>query len=137
MPGRGCTIEEAGMEEKKVAVRGGMFQTEVIEDGDGPPLLFLHGVQNVQPGDPLIARLARTHRVIAPRLPGFGESSGTEHLLDLHDLLYYELDLLDTLGLRNLPVAGHSLGAMIAAGGAAAGAFQQPHADRAVRPLER
>lgn len=103
------------MEEKKVAVRGGMFQTEVIEDGDGPPLLFLHGVQNVQPGDPLIARLARTHRVIAPRLPGFGESSGTEHLLDLHDLLYYELDLLDTLGLRNLPVAGHSLGAMIAA----------------------
>ena len=100
---------------RKVPVRDGLFETEVIEAGSGPPLLFLHGVGNVQPGDPFLARLAGTHRVIAPRLPGFGESSGTEHLLDLHDLLYYELDLLDTLGLRDLPVVGHSLGAMVAA----------------------
>ena len=99
----------------KVDVRNGMFQTEVIEDGSGPPLLFLHGVNNVQPGDPFLARLAREHRVIAPRIPGFGESTGTEHLLDLHDLIYYELDLLDTLGLRGIPVVGHSLGGMVAA----------------------
>jgi pimeloyl-ACP methyl ester carboxylesterase len=103
------------MSERKVAVRGGMFMTEVIEAGSGPPLLFLHGVSGVQPGDPFVARLARDHRVIAPRLPGFGESSGTEHLLDLHDLIYYELDLLDTLGLRGLPIVGHSLGGMVAA----------------------
>ena len=99
----------------KVDVRNGMFQTEVIEDGSGSPLLFLHGVNNVQPGDPFLARLARDYRVIAPRLPGFGESSGTEHLLDLYDLIYYELDLLDTLGLRGIPVVGHSLGGMVAA----------------------
>jgi pimeloyl-ACP methyl ester carboxylesterase len=106
---------EAGMQQRKVAVRGGMFETELIEDGSGPPLLVLHGVTNVQPGDPFLARLAARFHVIAPRLPGFGGSSGSEHLLDLHDLLYYELDLLDALGLRNLPVAGHSLGAMVAA----------------------
>lgn len=103
------------MQEKKVAVRGGMFETEVIEDGSGPPLLFLHGVTGVQPGDPFLARLAREYRVLAPRLPGFGDSTGTEHLLDLHDLIYYELDLLDALGLRGIPVVGHSLGAMVAA----------------------
>jgi pimeloyl-ACP methyl ester carboxylesterase len=103
------------MTERKVAVRGGMFETEIIEDGSGPPLLFMHGVTNVQPGDPFLARLAEKFHVIAPRLPGYGESTGSEHLLDLHDLLYYELDLLDTLGLRDVPVVGHSLGAMVAA----------------------
>jgi pimeloyl-ACP methyl ester carboxylesterase len=103
------------MPERKVAVRGGMFETEIVEEGSGPPLLFLHGVSNVQPGDPFLARLAQRFRVTAPRLPGFGGSSGSEHLLDLHDLLYYELDLLDTLGLRGLPLVGHSLGAMVAA----------------------
>jgi pimeloyl-ACP methyl ester carboxylesterase len=103
------------MGERKVAVRGGMFETEVIEEGSGPPLLFLHGVNNVQAGDPFLARLAQSHQVIAPRMPGFGDSTGTEHLLDIHDLIYYELDLLDTLGLRGVPVVAHSLGGMIAA----------------------
>jgi len=106
---------ETNMHERKVAVRGGMFETELIEDGSGPPLLVLHGVQNVQPGDPFLARLAERFQVIAPRLPGFVGSGGSEHLLDLHDLLYYELDLLDTLGLRGLSIVGHSLGAMVAA----------------------
>jgi pimeloyl-ACP methyl ester carboxylesterase len=106
---------EATMATRSVSVRGGMFQTEVIEEGSGSPLLFLHGWTGVQPGDPLLSRLAEHYRVIAPRMPGFGESTGTENLLDLHDLLYYELDFLDTLGLRGLPVIGHSLGAMIAA----------------------
>jgi pimeloyl-ACP methyl ester carboxylesterase len=110
-------LEEAVNQDnlRRIPVRNGMFETEVIEDGSGPPLLLLHGVNGVRPGDPFLARLAERHRVIAPVLPGFGDSSGTEHLLDLHDLLYYELDLLDTLGLRGLPVVGHSLGAMVAA----------------------
>lgn len=103
------------MQERRIAVRGGMFETEVFEAGSGEPLLFLHGVANIQPGDPFLTRLAEQYRVIAPRLPGFGESRGTERLLDLHDLLYYELDFLDEMGLRGLPVVGHSLGAMIAA----------------------
>lgn len=103
------------MSERKVAVRGGMFNTDVIEEGSGEPLLYLHGWTGVQPGDPLVARLAERYRVIAPRMPGFGDSTGTENLLDLHDLLYYELDLLDALDLRGLPVVGHSLGAMVAA----------------------
>lgn len=103
------------MEERRVSVRNGMFETEVLEGGDGPPLLYLHGVAGVQAGDPFLQRLAETHRVIAPRLPGFGGSSGTEHLLDLYDLIYYELDLLDALQVRDLPIIGHSLGGMVAA----------------------
>jgi pimeloyl-ACP methyl ester carboxylesterase len=103
------------MQERTVAVRGGMFQTQVIEDGAGAPLLYLHGVDGVCEGDPFLARLAQRHHVVAPMLPGFGASSGTEQLRDIHDLIYYQLDLLDALGLRGLPVVGHSLGGMIAA----------------------
>lgn len=103
------------MQERTVAVRKGMFGTRVIEDGEGPPLLYLHGVDGVRPGDPFVARLAQSHRVVAPLLPGYGDSSGTENLRDIHDLIYYQLDLLDALGLRGLPLVGHSLGGMVAA----------------------
>ena len=103
------------MQTRTVSVRNGTFQVEVIEDGEGSPLLFLHGVDGVREGDPFVARLARSHRVIAPLVPGFGASTGTENLRDIHDLIYYQLDLLDTLGLRDLPVVGHSLGGMFAA----------------------
>ncbi|HZU76187.1 MAG TPA: alpha/beta hydrolase [Dehalococcoidia bacterium] len=100
---------------RTVAVNGGQFQTEVIEEGSGAPLLYLHGVQGVQDAEPFLTRLGRQRRVIAPRHPGFGESTGSEHLQDIHDLIYYYLDFLDATGLRDLPIAGHSLGGMIAA----------------------
>ena len=103
------------MQTKTVSVRNGMFQTEVLEDGDGPPLLYLHGVDGVRAGDPFMARLAQRYRVVAPLTPGFGASAGTENLRDIHDLIYYQLDLLDALGLRDLPVVGHALGGMFAA----------------------
>jgi pimeloyl-ACP methyl ester carboxylesterase len=103
------------MQTRTVAVRNGTFQTEVIEDGGGSPLLYLHGVEGVREGDPFVARLARTHHVIAPVTPGFGASTGTENLRDIHDLIYYQLDLLDALDLRGMPVVGHSLGGMFAA----------------------
>jgi pimeloyl-ACP methyl ester carboxylesterase len=91
-----------------------MFDIETLEGGSGQPLVYLHGIE--QPGwSPLLEDLARDHRVLAPRMPGFGESSGDEQLLDLHDLLYFYLDLLDEQGLRNLPLVGHAIGGMIAA----------------------
>ncbi len=102
------------MEKRTVAIRNGMFQTEVFEAGSGSPLLFLHSEFNLEPNE-FHAELAKSFKVIAPRHPGFGESSGTDHLLDLHDLLYYYLDFLDAENLRNLPVVGHGLGGMFAA----------------------
>jgi len=102
------------MQQRKVAVRGGMFDIEVLEGGSGDPVLFLHGEAGLR-WDAFLEALAGRYRVIAPSHPGFGESTGNEHLLDLHDLIYYYLDFLDTLELRSLPVIGHSLGGMFAA----------------------
>lgn len=103
---------------RTVAVRGGRFETPILELGDGPPLLYLHGTWPLELNDgggPFLRALAERYRVLAPLLPGFGASTGGEELLDLHDLLYYELDLLDALGLDGLPLIGHGLGGMIAA----------------------
>ena len=91
-----------------------MFEADVLEGGSGAPLLYLHGIGGLQWDDHL-ERLSASHRVIAPRHPGFGGSTGNDELGDIQDLVYYYLDLLDAFDLRGLPVVGHSLGAMIAA----------------------
>ena len=102
------------MNERSVSVRNGDFQVDVLEGGSGNPLLYLHGVVGLE-WTPFLKQLSNSHTVIAPRTPGFGESTGTENLHDLHDLIYFYLDLLDELGLENLPIVGHSLGGMFAA----------------------
>ncbi len=102
------------MNERSVSVRNGEFQVDIIEGGSGDPILYLHGIAGLE-WTPLLEQLSIGHTVIAPRTPGFGESSGTETLLDIHDLNYFYLDLLDKLGLDGLPIIGHSLGGMFAA----------------------
>ena len=102
------------MEQRSVSVRDGRFETEILEGGRGEPLLYLHGTWAIGWG-PFLDALATDRRVVAPILPGFGRSTGSEHLLDVHDLIYYSLDLLDALELHDLPLVGHSLGGMLAA----------------------
>ena len=50
--------------------------TALLEGGDGPPLVLLHG--GIECGGaywaPVITRLAEHHRVIVPDVPGLGES---------------------------------------------------------------
>jgi pimeloyl-ACP methyl ester carboxylesterase len=83
------------------------------EEGSGDPLVFLHGISGPD-WNAVLEELSQTHRVIAPRHPGFGDESQTE-LDDLSDLVYVYLDLLDALDLHDVPLVGHSLGGMIAA----------------------
>jgi pimeloyl-ACP methyl ester carboxylesterase len=101
------------MKESEVAVANGRYNVRVLEDGDGDPLLFLHGINGLH-WDALLERLAGRYRVIAPSHPGFGDESQQE-LDTVQDLVYAYLDLLDALDLDGVPVVGHSLGGMIAA----------------------
>jgi pimeloyl-ACP methyl ester carboxylesterase len=102
------------MRSQQIVVREGTFSTEVWEAGDGAPLLYLHG-EGRPAWIPFLDILAEKHHLIAPLHPGYGGSTGTEHLQDVPDLIYYYLDFLDRLGLRGLPLIGHGLGGMIAA----------------------
>lgn len=107
------------MADRQISLRDGMFKVGLNELGDGPPLLYLHGIWD-GPDNPLLGLLAKHHRVLVPDIPGFGATRGEEHLFDVHDALYFFLDLLDHLRLDGLPIVGHCLGGMFAAELAAA-----------------
>src|SRR5208282_958127 len=88
---------------------------ELIERGSGPPLLFLHAENGIEPAAAAIEELAKNARVIAPTHPGFGRSELPKGMRSVDDLSYFYLDLLDQLDLRGLTIVGVSLGAWIAA----------------------
>jgi pimeloyl-ACP methyl ester carboxylesterase len=102
------------MQETSVAIRNGRETVELLEAGTGPDLVFFAGAGGVT-WDPFLDALSQSYHVIAPRLPGTGQSTGDDGILDIHDLIYYLLDLLDTLNVNDAVLMGHSLGGMIAA----------------------
>jgi len=90
-------------------------QVEVLESGDGPALLFLHGAGGIPAWEGALPRLARAFRVYAPLLPGFGQSTGLEYLEDEHDLFLHGFDVMEALGLERPYVVGESMGGWLAA----------------------
>ncbi len=88
---------------------------EVLEAGDGPPLLFLHGAGGIMAWDGVLPMLARSYHIYAPLLPGFGQSTGLEYLEDQFDLFFHGFDVIDALGLERPYVVGESLGGWMAA----------------------
>lgn len=87
------------------------------EAGHGPPVLLIHSVGlNADAWEPVMAGLAGRHRVIAPDLPGHGQSDMLPGDAGLGDFAAAMAGLIDALGLSPVPVVGHSFGAMIALG---------------------
>ena len=103
-----------------VEIRRGDFRTEVVRDGKGPPLLYLHGAVGQKGWAPFLDLLSRRFTVYAPVMPGYGSATGLEHVADLADLTLYNLAVLNELGVARAHVVGHFLGGMIAAEMAAA-----------------
>ncbi|MBM4204385.1 MAG: alpha/beta fold hydrolase [Gammaproteobacteria bacterium] len=94
---------------------GAAYEIDVHQSGSGPDLLFLHGAGGLFADDPFLAALSRHFRVHAPRLPGYGRSSGDTHLRDMIDFTLLGWDIADALELHKPLLVGHSMGGMIAA----------------------
>ncbi len=88
---------------------------EVLEAGQGTPLLFLHGAGGVPAWEGVLPLLSREYHVYAPLLPGFGRSTGLELLDDQLDLFLHGFDVLQALGLDRPCVVGESMGGWMAA----------------------
>lgn len=94
---------------------GNGLRVERRRCGVGPPLVFLHGAFGPEWSDALVAALARSHTVIAPALPGYGESEGLERIGTFHDLSTWLDEVLDAEGLERVALVGHDLGGAAAA----------------------
>ncbi len=88
---------------------------EVVERGEGRPILLLHGEEGLDPKSPFLDLLAVHGRVIAPSHPGFGHSPDAETIDTIDDLAYLYLDLLTERDLHEVTLIGFSLGGWIAA----------------------
>jgi pimeloyl-ACP methyl ester carboxylesterase len=88
---------------------------ELIERGQGGPLLYLHGGGGIASDLPFVDLLAKTRRVIAPSHPGFGKSSLPDWLDSMDDVAHVYLELMDRLGLSRVDIVGFSIGGWIAA----------------------
>jgi pimeloyl-ACP methyl ester carboxylesterase len=114
----GADVEEDFLELAQTGLR-----VRAFSQGDGPPVLLLHGASlSAAAWAPLFPKL-RHRRLLAVDLPGHGLSDPTvfrpgqvrEYTRRLID------DVINALGLDRVPVIGHSLGAMFALWHAAAG----------------
>ena len=86
------------------------------ELGEGPPLLLIHGLGGCwETWLENIPHLARRWRVIAPDLPGFGDSRmpGWEISIQSYGALITEL--CRALGIDSAPLVGNSMGGFVAA----------------------
>ena len=87
----------------------------VLEAGRGAPLVFLHGAGGLLADTGVLDALARHYRVLAPELPGYGDSTGEDLLDDMLDFALHGWDVIDALDVERPHVVGHSMGGMIAA----------------------
>jgi pimeloyl-ACP methyl ester carboxylesterase len=88
---------------------------EVLERGQGRPLLFLHAGEGLAPERPWLDLLARRYRVIAPSHPGWGNSPLIDGMGVVDDLAYLYLDLAAELGLDDAVLVGACFGGWVAA----------------------
>lgn len=87
------------------------------EQGDGPPLVLLHGFpDHAGTWRPLADRLGATFRIIAPDLRGYGQTTRPQARADYRlDLLVGDvLAFLDALGLPLVHLCGHDWGGVLA-----------------------
>jgi len=101
--------------DETVSVRDGMFSVHLRRGGSGEPLVFLHGAGGQGAIEPWMETLAQNYDVIVPEHPGWGDSTGIDHLDDVIDMALFYHDLFDALGLASVNLMGGSLGGMFAA----------------------
>lgn len=106
-------ISETPITQHRVRIGDGVMAYTLA--GSGEPLLLVHGLGSTrQTWNPILAGLAETYTVIAPDLPGHGESDAPAGDYSLGALAAALRDLLVVLGLPSATVVGHSLGGGIA-----------------------
>ncbi|MBR1269693.1 alpha/beta hydrolase [Bradyrhizobium sp. AUGA SZCCT0222] len=100
-----------GFQRQEIDING--ITTVVYSAGIGEPMVYLHG-SGTFTGFGFARQWIKTHRVILPYHPGFGESADDSRIESIQDYVLHYLDLFDALGLEQINLVGSSLGGWIA-----------------------
>ena len=91
-----------------------MQEIYVDDIGEGFPLVLVHGfLGSSEMWYPQKEFLSKYYRVIAPALPGFGESSKTKSLDNISEMANTVLELINKKNIKKFNLMGHSMGGMI------------------------
>lgn len=102
-----------GFEVRSVPVDGGTVSVNV--GGSGPPVVLLHGyAETSRMWKPLAVVLAPRFTVIAPDLPGIGDSSIPASGIDMKTSAERIHAAVRALGYQKVRVVGHDIGLMVA-----------------------
>jgi pimeloyl-ACP methyl ester carboxylesterase len=105
------------MKTRNVEIAG--HAIEIAEEGDGAPLLYLHGFADLHAASraflPFHAALANGRRLIAPAHPACAGSEEDEDIEGMDDLVLRYIELLDQENLPRLDIVGACAGGWIAA----------------------
>jgi pimeloyl-ACP methyl ester carboxylesterase len=103
----------SGFKARSVPVDGGTVAVTV--GGNGPPVVLIHGyAESSRMWKPLARELAPRFTVIAPDLPGFGESSIPKTGLEMKTAAERVHAAVTALGYTKARVVGHDIGLMVA-----------------------
>lgn len=100
-------------------IRAGDLSTSYLEAGSGTPVILLHGLGATNASFlPTLSALARRYRVIAPDLPGFGDSSKPFRTYHARFFAEWLVKFLDALEIDRAHLVGNSMGGRVALEGA-------------------
>ena len=97
------------------AVKLAGIDVDLFEAGSGNALLWLHGGNGFDPGQPFVAAFSERRRLVVPSHPGFGRTALPDWLDSVDDIAHLYLELMDRLGLARNEHLGCSVGGWIAA----------------------
>jgi pimeloyl-ACP methyl ester carboxylesterase len=111
-------MQEASSADDPIAVRAadvGGVKLQYLTAGQGPAILLLHGyAETSRMWKPLMPKLASSFTVIAPDLPGIGDSDVPRDGLDMTHAAIRIHDVVKQLGIAKAQVVGHDIGLMVA-----------------------
>lgn len=111
---RSRVLDSLPMVERRLTLNG--IGTAVLEGGDGPPVILLHGPSGYAAHWlEIIPDLVTTNRVIAPDLPGHGASDPCEGVPSSDKLFGWLDDLIECTCAAPPIIVGQTLGGAIAA----------------------
>src|SRR5215510_119744 len=101
--------------ESRFADANGLRMHYLQSGKSGSPVILLHGyAQNSHMWRPLMKELGKTHRVIAPDLRGFGDTTKAESGYDKKTMAQDVHALARSLGIDKAGIVGHDIGLMVA-----------------------